>query len=150
MPRKTVTYETQPPPPPPQQPKKSVRFALPAKAASDRAPKPSKRHSSSERERSSKSRRSPCEPMVVAAGLSTVARAMDSSQRERPRPKTSARRSQPPPPPPPAPRRELHRPSNWGQSYSQGYSKPNLNANRALGGYDWARVYHRTTYGWYR
>ena len=150
MSRKTVMYRYEPQPQP--KPKKQVRFALPTKSVSvlptksvsDRPKSSSKPSRHSDNRRSSKGH-STCKPILVAAGLSTVAAALNS-KKDRSRTKVPQRSH--PPPPPPAPRKEV-RSSGRGESYPKP-SKPTFGFNGFARGDDWTRGYRKTTYVYYQ
>ena len=138
--------------------KKQVRFNLPDKSHSVRPAQSvsthtaeRKRSSSSHPRRSSKSSKRP-ERVLVAPGLSTIARAM---QAEKPREMVKAKakaeqqKKKRSAAPPPTPRKEKR---SYGGYESQSNRRPSKQPrlSELLGGADWARVTRRTVYGWHR
>ena len=158
MPGYYVVQRKQAPPPEPKpKPKKQVRFAplsMPAVKSSKPAIRPSKTPTTlrpkPQTQRSSTKERPPIstkssQPILVAVGLSAVARSMEA--KERARAATPKPRQRPPPPPPAVPQRREVR--SWGDR--QRPSQPSRHSSRKddiLGGYDWARVRTKTTYVW--
>ena len=192
MPRKVVVYkyQPQPEPKPKEESKKHVRFNLTPKTISERSSKKPQRYSQSDvrrssstlerpsttherqstkNERSSKTSRT-AEPILVAAGLASLAQAREtkkepSSRRKTERsPRKKATPASPPrswsrlpPPAPKTPQRRIDPPLRHHNEqparrvkYPAWYSTPNMSQGEVFREYGEAKVYRRTIFGWYR